>query len=225
MEPIVGGIVEVVRNDGGHYVGNLASYFQALILHSTNRGLPYHNVRHSLHVTWLCHRAIVHYGIEAQELSLREARNLLVAAMFHDFDHSGSMGDDDLNIERAVRRFHRYIEDIDRPQIDRIDDLIRSTQYPHSPWDLNDRAALILRDADLSQAFSVAWIQEVVIGLAAEWRQSPLEVLRAQAAFHRGIVYETDWARALFPREVVEAKIAEAEAMYTLLTAPSSLNV
>jgi len=218
-----GSIAEVIRNDAKLYEGDLAHYLRVLFFKSQNIRHPYHNLRHMLHVAWLCHQAIGFYWGTPSKLTLRGARNLLVAALFHDFDHSGQFGNDDLNIERAVRGFRKHVAPEDVPHADRIVRIIRASEFPHretSPEDAAEDLAIdILRDADVSQALSVAWLQQVVVGLAAEWGKSPLEVLQAQKGFHNDLHFRTGWATATFPQRIVEAKIREAEDLIALLAA------
>ena len=168
-------VPQILRNDDGVYAGNLVYYGRVLFNHAQNLMHPYHNFRHMFHVLWLCHEACRFYK---DVLSRQQMRNLLIAALFHDFDHSGMFGYDDLNIERSIRGLRRHILPNDAPCLDRIASLVAITQYPYVavPEQL-DLCGKILRDADISQAFSVAWIQQVVFGLAAEWRKPPLEVL------------------------------------------------
>jgi hypothetical protein len=64
---------------------------------------------------------------------------------------------------------------------------------------------------------SPVWIQQVVIGLAREWRVSPLEVLKTQPAFLAALSFNTEWARERFPACLVAAKIAEAERLLAML--------
>jgi hypothetical protein len=57
-----------------------------------------------LHVTWLCYQAAEFYR---DRLTQRQIRNLLIAALFHDFDHPGHPhpGADDpdrINIGRSI---------------------------------------------------------------------------------------------------------------------------
>jgi hypothetical protein len=77
--------------------------------------------------------------------------------------------------------------------------------------------AQIIRDADLAQALSSAWIQQVVFGLAQEWELSPLEVLKGQGSFLTGLSFSTYWAQQLFPQELIQAKIEEVEQLLQLL--------
>ena len=147
-------------------------------------------------------------------------RNLLIAALFHDFDHTGKPGPDAVNIARAVAGFERHIASVDRDELEKekITRLIKITEYPYViPWEKLNLAEQVLRDADMSQALSVAWIQQVVFGLAMEWGKSPLEVLKLQGKFHGSLEFRTEWARNMFPRRMVEAKIIEAQALVDLL--------
>lgn len=202
---IVGSLPAIIRNEDDLYEGDLVHYFKVLFFEAQNVNHPYHNFRHMIHVLWLCYDACKFYRAE---LTRREIRNILIGALFHDFDHSGLMGHDDLNIERAVRGFikHTHADDVDHA--DNIIFLIRGTEFPHTKVDsgLLD----ILRDADLAQALSSAWIQQVVFGLAREWGKPPLEVLKMQPAFSGGIKFKTLWARTRFPQELVDAKVFEA---------------
>jgi hypothetical protein len=149
-------------------------------------------------------------------------RNLLVAAIFHDFDHTGVAGPDHVNIERALEAFRCHVLEEDREYQDEIERLISLTEYPYTvsseeldPW--LDLPALILRDADLSQGFSVAWIQQVIFGLATEWGKTPLEVLESQRPFLSNLHYHSEWGQTMYPAQVVEQKIAEAEELIDLL--------
>jgi hypothetical protein len=118
----------------------------------------------------------------------RQMRNLLIAALFHDFDHPGhphpSEGDPDrINIPIAIAGLRRYVMPADRPFLPQIEALIEATHYPYKIGsDKLDLLAQIIRDADLAQALSPAWIQQVVFGLAQEWELSPLEVLKGQGS-------------------------------------------
>lgn len=67
------------------------------------------------------------------------------------------------------------------------------------------------------QKMNEAWIQQVVFGLAAEWSKQPKEVLKARSAFHKNLVFNTEWAQQMFSREDIERKIAEATELLELL--------
>lgn len=214
---IRGSIPSIVRNDSGLlYDGDLVAYFRAVFNHAENLCNPYHNFRHMCHVLWLCHEACAwHY----EELSARKTRNLLIAALFHDFDHTGKPGPDAVNIERAITGLKQHFALEDCSEFGNIAALIKATEFPHTaPPEAVSLSARILRDADLSQALSVAWIQQVVFGLATEWGKTPLEVLKLQEPFHKNLKFSTEWAKAKFPASIIEGKIAEAIELVNLLT-------
>jgi 3'5'-cyclic nucleotide phosphodiesterase len=209
---IRGSIASIIRNDAELYEGNLVHYFQAVFNNARNLSHPYHNFRHIFHVVWLCHEACEYYR---RSLSPRERRNLLIAAMFHDFDHTGMLGNDDVNIMLALRGLERHILEEDRGHLEAIKDLIKATQFPYVSADNEiELGAMIIRDADLSQSLSVAWIQQVIFGLAQEWKKKPLEVLRSQIGFTRGLTYNTHWAQESFD---LDAKVAEVNELLDLL--------
>ena len=210
-----GDIPRIIRNDGNLYEGNLVHYFRVVFNKARNLRHPYHNFRHMFHVLWLCYDACLYYQ---SGLIPRQMRNLLIAAMFHDFDHSGLLGDDDINIERSCRGLKRNLLPVDESDVDEIVKLIKATEYPYgvSSADL-ELAGQIIRDADLSQFLSVAWVQQVIFGLATEWNISPIEVFRRQGPFMQSLKFHTAWARQLFPQACITEKIEEAMEYLTLL--------
>lgn len=210
-----GSIPEIIRNDSGRYQGNLIHYFRVVFYHAQNLELPYHNFRHMSHVLFLCHEACAFY---VRELTPRQRRNLLIAALFHDFDHSGAAGNDAKNIAAAIGGLEKHLLPEDRPEWSGITALIQATEYPHKqPPQSLDLAARILRDADLAQNFSVAWIQQIVFGFAAEWGRTPIEVLGLHAEFLTRLQLHTEWGRQLFPQSAIEDKLAEARELLEIL--------
>ena len=168
-----------------------------------------------LHVMVRCHEACRYYR---DIMTPREMRNLLIAALFHDYDHSGLTGDDDLNIMRAVRAEIKYVLTEDAPWFGDIATLIKATRYPHEvPTAELSLGGQVLRDADMCQALSIAWIQDVVIGLAAEWRVQPIEALRREVKFLENLSFFTEWGKERFPQNEIDAKAQEARELLAIL--------
>lgn len=214
---IRGSIPAIVRNDDGLYEGNLVSYFRAVFNHAQNLCNPYHNFRHMCHVLWLCHEACKFYT--ENSMYRRDMRNLLIAALFHDFDHTGQAGPDSVNIARAIAGLEKHLAPEDRDELPAIVAIIKATEFPYTvPSDQLELPEQIIRDADLSQGLSVAWIQQTVFGLATEWRKTPLEVLKMQMPFFTGLKFATVWAHRQFPAAKVEEKIAEAQELFDILS-------
>lgn len=217
---ITGDIPNVIANDARLYEGDLVPYFRVVFFNATNLENPYHNFRHMLHVTWLCYQACAYYRAD---LTPRQMRELLIAALFHDFNHPGhphhgEPDPDRVNIEIALDGLRKHVEPSDRPSLPSIEALIRATHFPYkTSGDELDLPGKIIRDADLAQALNPVWVQQIVIGLAQEWGSTPLDVLKMQPSFFHRLRFNTSWALEVFPRGLVEAKVAEAEALLRLL--------
>jgi hypothetical protein len=208
-------IPQAINNEAGLYEGDLKYYFKVIFLNAQNRFHPYHNLRHMLHVFWMCYQACVHYS---DSMSPEEKRILLIASLFHDFDHSGMSGNDDLNIARAIRGLEKYLLNEDQIYLDEIAKIIKATEFPYTiPTHQLSHCQKIIRDADIAQVFSVAWIQQVILGLAKEWGKPPLDVLQMQEGFLKGINFGTTWARELFPQEIIDGKIKENREIIAIL--------
>ena len=217
-----GDLPQIIVNFEKLYEGNLVEYFQSFFLLNKGINNPYHNFRHGAHILFLCHEGA---RFHKRDLNARRIRNLMIAAIFHDYDHCGKGGDDSVNIARAIQGLSDTVLPEDLPFLSDIELLLRGTQYPYVlPDDDLPLEGLILRDADLMQAFSVAWIQQVIFGLAAEWGKSPIEVLKMQKTFLGGVSFKTDWGRYAVPEAAVKLKINEADALFDLLIRAPALS-
>lgn len=207
-------IAEILRNPNGVYEGNLAYYFK-ILMSARNMFNPYHNMRHMLHVLWRCYDACLYYG---DELTPRQKRNLLIGSLFHDFDHSGKSGPglDDLEIERAIRGLRKHILLEDKDFIDEISEIIKASEFPPKvPSSELNLMQQILRDADVSQCLSNAWIQQV-FGLSVEISITPIAMLKMQKPFLTNLTFATKWGHDRFA-DKIPAKIQEAEEMVAML--------
>jgi len=204
---VVGGLLEFVENKAGVYRGNLIYYYRWIFENATNLNNPYHNFWHLFRTAWLCYLACIYYG---DRLTPLEKRILLIAAMFHDVNHPGKKGNDKENIWQASKALAVAILPEDEPYFEDICAAIWPTEFPHKV-EAKDLPLLgmILRDADVAQALDVAWIQEVVIGLAAEWGMARIDVMRNQIPFLKNLKFGSEWAKETFPQSAIAAKIAE----------------
>ncbi len=208
-------IASIVKNEDRIFPGDLAHYFRVVMGHARNLENPYHNFRHMFHVLWQCHQGCLYH--RAQMLP-REIREVHVAAIFHDFDHSGRTGHDDLEIERALRGLRKHLEGNDEMSLLSIERMIRATEFPYKvTGELLSLGAQILRDADISQSLNSVWIQQIIFGLGEEMGKSPREMLVMQGGFMRNIRFLTAWGQEAFPQAAIDAKIAEAQELLAIL--------
>lgn len=205
-------IVGIIDNRQGLYRGHLRHYYRAL-LGATNLTRAYHNLRHMLHVLWECYD-----GGAFHRLSPRKMRNLLIAAIFHDFNHSGrARGNDHAEIEIALMMLRAHILPEDLLELENISDIIRATEFPYviAEQDLT-LSQEIIRDADMSQNFSFVWLQQSWLGLAEELGLDPVKFLRMQPGFLRGLKFHSGWGKEKFEGRRA-AHIEEVEEYIELL--------
>jgi hypothetical protein len=212
-----GDIVSMIANRDDVYAGaNLAHYF-TVVMNAPNIHHGYHGLRHMLYVTWVCYQACKFYQ-RLGLMSKREARNLLIAALFHDYGHCGKAGDDAVNIEMALDGLREHVQDFDRDHLVTISTIIAATQFPHA--DLGGTPSLgeqIIRDADLSQAFGTAWIGDIVAGFGSELGKTPVEMLEQQLKFLEGVKFHSNFGKVFFGQDALNAKYHETEELLALL--------
>lgn len=211
-------IAELVSNKEGRYKGNLETYFKIVFEKASNVYHPYHNMRHMLHVLWECYDALSKLPA-AFGGSPEWSRAVLIAALFHDFNHSGQLtGNDDLEVERAVRGMKKHLLPEDQIILVDIEENMWSTQFPYvQKNEVLPLGAQILRDADMSQSFSSAWIQQIIFGLSVEMRVSPIEMLRMQESFMANVEFATDWGLKKFG-PLREQRVNEVRELLKILT-------
>lgn len=204
-------IIEIVTNTNNTYKGDLIHYFNN-VMNSPNVHMPYHNLRHSLHVLWEAYDGGVHMGLNGEEF-----RCLLIAALYHDFDHTGSRSDggDIVNINRAIAAIERDILDDDLFNLSNIIRYIKATEYPYKEIEL-DLPSKIVRDADMSQTFSNVWIQSILFDLGSELNMSYSDMLRFQIPFLKNIKFFTSWGESKF-RGLVATRLKEVDSFINVI--------
>ncbi len=181
----------IIRNVNQRSAGDDLKHYYRLVMEAPNITMPYHNMRHMLHVLWEAYDGGVHMG-----LTKRELRILLIAALMHDYDHTGVKGDDVVNIERAIRALDKYALDEDRENLIEIRATIRVTQFPYIN-EVFTPNQLILRDADQSQTFSLVWMHSL-LGLSQEMGISFKDILNMQKPFVSNLKFHTLWGQHKF---------------------------
>jgi len=173
-------------------------------------GLPYHN---NYHLQQVCKFALM--GADFYKLSDMDKRLLAVAAIFHDYDHSGSGKDDDINIKRAVDAFVKFNLDVKKfgefssyfneEETEVIIDLIKATRYPY----INNTETLlqeIIRDSDILQGiFADDYINKIVLGIAKENGIPEDKMISGQIGFLKSTKFCTDWATNMYSKELPNA--------------------
>lgn len=186
--------IEIIRNNQ-----TLQKAFKFIIKNNKSNYLPYHNINHLL--TVLKYSDIIAHG---EELYFDKRLTLHLAALFHDVNHSGGKSLDSVNIANSILAFSKFCESMeegmeinDDLQMEVIQ-LIDATQFPYTkPESQLTRKQLILRDADMMQAFEYNWINQITMGLAAEGNMTIEEFIPKQRLFLESIQFRTKTAKKL----------------------------
>lgn len=203
-------VVGMILNKNVRYEGNLIHYYK-LVMKAPNAYAPYHNVRHMLHVFWESYDGAVQMGLDR-----RQMRNLLIAALMHDYNHTGVKNDDSVNIQRALEALNMNLLPEDLPYMDEISTMIKCTKFPYDCQEYT-QDQLILRDADKSQTFSLAWVQAILYGLGKELNMSYEEMLKLQRPFLVNMKFETPWGQNKFG-PLIDGRLKLVDEMINLIS-------
>jgi len=152
----------------------LQGYYLFFMKLNSSSKLPYHNFYHIV-----CMINNVFEGACHLDLRREEKRALVVAAIFHDFDHSGGKVTDDVNVNLALKRFNdcQWVAErqqfselivglvdwtrvdwsqgiLDPDEVKLTKEAIAITKYPYDR-DPVSAVERVIRDADLMQPYEV----------------------------------------------------------------------
>jgi len=159
--------------------------------------LPYHN---NFHLDQVCKFALL--GADYYQLSDNDKKLLAISALFHDYNHTGSGKNDDINIENAINAFIEFNnQDIKKfksflteDESNKVIDLIKATRYPYMT-DPKTLLQQILRDSDFLQGmFCEDYINKIVMAIAKENGIPPKVMLQNQSGLLNSIKFCTKWA-------------------------------
>lgn len=173
---------------------NLEDYLKIILTKNTGNTNPYHNFYHIQTVVISCYTIAKFENVKDDEIKL-----ILIAALFHDFDHSGGKLTDDKNVKIAIENFLTYSKE-SKKNNDIIVDLISITEFPYddtkdSNLTLNQK---IIRDADISQLTKDNVFQQVIIGLEQELNNDLKDQIKIQIKFMDSLEYFTEYGKHIY---------------------------
>ena len=166
----------------------------------------YHNNEHMINVFNNAMLLFDHYKDE-YGLTTYDKLILGLAALFHDFNHSGGKLKDSENIELALAALKEFIDTITKSDMwynrkmvnmlvyNSIEKIITATEFPHLDIDL-DILQKIIRDADTMGGIIDGW-QSVVKNLASEYNKTLVEFIPTQIKFLNSVKFNTDYCNQL----------------------------
>lgn len=152
---------------------------------------PYHGIDHLF--------TVFSYAAKLSEHNSEHRLELLIAALFHDYSHKGSMGNDADNINKAlygVQLFHEGNPDFD---LGIVTYLIKCTEFPYVvPESGLSIDAKIIRDADLSYLLEDISIVKLYSGLRKEFGFSLTDFMNSQIGFFNSVKYHDVYLQSLW---------------------------
>ena len=188
-------------------------YLGCLIKYNQGNKNPYHNLFHTLSVVKNIYLISKTENIEDERLRL-----MLIAGIFHDFNHSGGKHKKDkYNILDAVTAYYQYTKELDEDS-SFIVKMISITEYPFKEGELNIYQKII-RDADIMQLLEDNYLQQNVIGLNLELNNSgdiTIEVLENNIKFMKSVEFFTDYTKHVMLHKL-HRKLEECEYLIKIL--------
>jgi len=156
------------------------------LLYSNNEAAfsPYHNFCHGLSV--LKYAEIISRLLNTTGVS----KQLAIACLFHDFNHSAGKETDAWNVQTAIISMTGRLKPKHLYMMEDVAQIIQATQYPYvvDRFDLTYEQAII-RDADLLQMIDGNYIQRIAIPLCTEMKWNIDEFRNAQTEFLNNIQF------------------------------------
>ena len=158
---------------------------------------PYHNLNHNVTAT-----VFAYYTGKSEKLSKEEMKELLIAAIFHDYNHTAGESKDDVNIKNAKKGVKQFVEEnkVD-VNLEKIDDILDATEFPYKIEDdkLNIQQKII-RDVDLMQLFEPMRLQFNYLGLQKEAGITFEKQLENQQKFYKILNFKTKFGKELYKK-------------------------
>ena len=179
--------------------------YSYVMLNNKSKYLPYHN---NFHAEMVCGYALL--IADNLKLSNDDTYLLAIAALFHDFNHTGSGKDDDKNIEIAVNAFIDFNNKelfLTAREMKFVIECIKATRFPYLTDGANlNNAQKCLRDADIFQGLFVQnYINGVVGAIAEESGKTLKEILEIQIGFLEKTTFLTEYAKTMSIEPLKEA--------------------
>jgi len=168
---------------------NLDYYLNFILKHSNSNDAPYHNFSHLLTVAQNAYFIAIYENLEEESIRL-----LLIAALFHDTNHSKGEYLDNINIENSIGFFNRASKESTN-DYNKIVSIIKATEYPYKiSENLLNKEQLIIRDADIICCFENSFIQDILIGLGSETKTPIDDMIKNQLKFLENLNCRSDYA-------------------------------
>lgn len=156
---------------------------------------PYHNNEHMIEVFNNSMMLFNEYKI-VYNLTEDDRLELGIAALFHDFNHSGGKLSDSQNIEIAINELLKFTKDNNiNKHYYNIKEIILATKFPHEDIKLLNTQKII-RDADTMGGIIDGW-ENVIKSLSNEIGKDTKDFIPIQIGFLNSISFNTEYCNKI----------------------------
>ena len=185
------------------------SAIKYIIENSNSNSLPYHGITHTFEVFEAC----ANYVMDNPEQNIH-AHELLIAALFHDFNHSGGKLPDSENVRIAIDGMVQFLYEknmLDSFDVELAAYVIMATQFPYvlDETELNIEGRII-RDADMYQSMKNESIVKLYYGLRTEINMSMEDFCAMESKFLGNMKLNTEYFRQMWS-QVCQDRLIELE--------------
>ena len=176
---------------------NIKGLYNYVMDTNPSNNLPYHNNNHLKRVCEFVMKACDYYNSDDNNKRL-----LIISSLFHDYNHTGTSTNDDINIENAISGIKEYNQisnnKLNDSELTKVCDIIKSTRYPmvSNPKDILQE---IICDCDILQGlFTNDYINDTVLKIAEENNIPKSKLIENQTKFLKSLKFHTKWANDIF---------------------------
>lgn len=172
-----------------------------------SNNVPYHGIDHLFEVFKFSYS--ISQFVTNDEINKLE---LLMACLFHDYNHSCGKLKDSENISNAIdglTMFHKIYPEFD---LEMTKDIILATEYPYTlPDEGLTIEQKIIRDSDMCYLFNDISIVKLYQGLRTEFNQNLDDFLSNQGKFLDNVHFYTDKCQQMWSYSYKDVRKKELE--------------
>ncbi|WQJ53318.1 MAG: phosphohydrolase [Wendovervirus sonii] len=146
----------------------LKSAFKYYLEYNTGCNNPYHNVNHTMAMMDI----LIDMDPEDDNL-----HTMLLAAIFHDMNHSAGKMDDIHNVDNSIDAYYSFCTKYPFYFDKNIEKIIRTTQFPYKEGDKLNYMQRKVREADNLVCFYDDFLTQVLLGLKEEMHVTDLNIM------------------------------------------------
>jgi len=174
----------------------LQNAFVYIINNNKGDNNPYHNNGHLMTVFYFAMEMADYYKLDDYHKI-----HLGLVALFHDFNHNGKIGNDDVNLKEAYigfLDFYSYCNEKLNLYIDTdlFKNILNHTEFPSrpNPTTIEDK---IIMDSDMLSNYTSGWFKDNLVGISKEFGVSLKDHLPNQIKFIENLSFYTEYAQQL----------------------------